>query len=156
MLNRIEAVQWDSFSQPEWNEPHSVASSLSKVMAATDAESCSSAYDSLLYSVGNNHAGTYYPVLLAIMPFLEAILLVGPQWPQRAVLCALDDLYASFHPEPGYEKVTIPETGEQEVEAVFRQGVRSFRNTLECIVSSESQNSPLARELLSLLSDDAD
>jgi hypothetical protein len=155
MLNRIEAVQWASFAQPEWNKPHSVVNSLSKVIAATDAESCSSAYDSLLYSVGNNHAGTYYPVLLATMPFLEEILLVGPQWPQRAVLCALDDLYASFHPEPGYEKITIPETGEQEVEVMFRQSVRSIRSTLECIVSSGNPNSSLARELLSLLSDDA-
>lgn len=155
MFHRIQAIEWASFAQPEGNKPHTVVNSIAKVMAATDAASCSSAYDSLLCSVGNNHAGTYYPVLLATMPILQEILLDGRPWSQRAVLCLLDDLYASFHAEPGYEKITIPGSGEQDVDAVFRQGMQSFRSTLEGIVSCGNPNSSLARELISLLNDDA-
>ena len=155
MLNRIDAVQWATYPQPEWNKPHSVVSSLSKVMTAKDAQSCSSAYESLLYSMGNNHAGTYYPVLLAAMPFQGEILLNGPRWPQRAVLCALDDLYASFHPEPGHEKISLRGESDQEVDVLFRRSVQSFRGTLERIESSANENSSLARELIGLLSDDA-
>jgi hypothetical protein len=155
MFSHVEAVEWAAFAQPEWNKPDSVVNALSNVMTAKDAASCSSAYDDLLYAVGNNHAGTYYPVLLAAMPALEAILLSGQHWPQRAVLCILDDLFASFCPEPGYEKALLPERGMQDVQLVFRRSVHALRNTLEHIAERESPNSALAHDLLSLLNEDA-
>lgn len=155
MLNRIEAVQWNAFAQPEWNKPHSVPDALAKLMAATDVESCSSACDKLLYSVGNDHAGTYYPVLLAVLPFLEEAVMQGAHWPQRAALSVLDDLYASFHPEPGYEQAVLPGVGAQEIESRFRHRVKALSSALAQIASNNTPNAEIAGDLLGLLSEDA-
>jgi hypothetical protein len=150
MLDRIKAVQWQIYIQPEWNKPSSVADALAKILRTEIG-----AYDALLYAVGNNHAGTYYPVLLAVMPFLEEIIQSSEASPQRTVLSILDDLFASFHPEPGYEEAEIPELGRQKIEVIFKQRIRALVPALELIVGSGGSNSSLARELLCLVSEDA-
>jgi hypothetical protein len=152
LLETINAVPWATFPQPEWNDGSSVPKALAKVLEANDAKSCSAAYDSLLYAVGNNHAGTYYPVLLTVMPFLGAILEHGEIWPQKVVLCVLDDLFASFQPEAGYEN---SEEGIDEVEKAFKQAVRTLLPLLEKISKGEGTNSNLARELHNLVLSDA-
>lgn len=154
MPSQIETIEWEHFAQPEWNTSHSVATALSTVMAATDAESCASAYDNLLYALGNNHAGTYYPILLAVMPVLETIINSGQPWPQRAALSALDDLYGSFHPEPGYEHVNLPEGDTLDLESAFRRTVHGLRDALEQISETGNPNASLATDLLSLLNED--
>jgi hypothetical protein len=55
VLDRINAIPWSEYAQPEWNKPDSVVDALAGVVRA-DGRAC----DSLLYAVGNNHAGTYY------------------------------------------------------------------------------------------------
>ena len=121
----------------------------------SDAATCSSAYNALMYSVGNNHAGTYYPVLLAAMPFLEQAAMEGSLWPQRAALSALDDLFASFHPEPGYEQASLNGADSQEIEPVLRRRVRALRDSLERIAQGESPNASIAESLVDLLNEEA-
>ncbi len=154
MLRQIETVSWSAYAQPEWNKPHSVPSALSKLFDASDAASCSTAYEGLLYAIGNNHAGTYYPVLLAVMPFLEQAVMDESLWPQRAALSVLDDLFASFRPEPGYESATLQGADSQEIEPVFRQRARALRESLASIARGDSSNARIAEELLELLNDD--
>jgi hypothetical protein len=150
MLDRINAVPWSNYAQPEWNKPTTVADALAKVARAE-----SGAHHSLLYAVGNDHAGTYYPVLLAVMPFLEEFIHGGEASSQRAALCVLDDLFASFHPEPGYEEYDLPEAGKQRVEVAFTQRMHALGPALERLASAGGPNSSLARQLLELLSEDA-
>jgi hypothetical protein len=151
LLRQIESVPWSQYGQPEWNEPRSVAAALANVAAATDGASCTAAYDSVLYALGNNHAGTYYPVVLAALPVFESFLNSQAHWPQRCALCILDDLFASFHPEAGFEAVSIHGTLEN-VEVSFRAGVRSFRLLLEALTKEAGPNAKLASDLLSLVS----
>ena len=150
MLDRINAVPWGHYAQPEWNKPNSIAEALAKVVRADPG-----AYNSLLYAVGNNHAGTYYPVLLAVLPFLEEILHVGEPASQRVALCVLDDLFASFQPEPGFEEFDPPEGGTQRVEAAFKQRIHQLGSVLDRIDSAGNSNSLLASQLRQLLSEDA-
>jgi len=150
MLDRIKSVEWWSHAQPEWNKPTSVADALAKVVRSENG-----AYDSLLYAVGNNHAGTYYPVLLVVMPFLEELIHSGEPSQQRIALSVLDDLFASFHPEPGYEETETPDVGRQNVEVAFKQRVRALVPTLKAIVASGGENSSLAQQLVSLASENA-
>lgn len=151
MLDRIKSVEWRNYAQPEWNKPTSIVDALAKCV-----ESDSAGYDSLLYAVGNNHAGTYYPVLLAVMPFLEELIHIGGPSQQRAAMCVLDDLFASFHPEPGYEEIETTDGRRQSVEGVFRQRVRALAPTLEVIAGSGTANSSLASQLLCLVNADID
>ena len=155
MISRIEAIHWSEYAQPEWNNSRSVPDALAQLIGAADAESGSFAYDSFLFAVGNNHAGTYYPVLIAAMPFVEEVAVRGPRWPQRSALSVLNDLFGSFHPEPGYEKALLPDIGLQEIETLFRQRVRAFGSSLADIAGGQKPNSQVARDLLDLLTEDA-
>lgn len=155
LLQKIESIPWSEFAQPEWNEPESVPLALSCAANACDAESCNAAYDKVLYALGNNHAGTYYPVLIAALPVIESMIRWDSLWPQRAALCLLDDLFASFAPEPGYERANIG--GEDKDMAVaFRSGARSFRPMIQHLAHGNGPNAQLASDLVMLMSDSND
>jgi hypothetical protein len=88
--------------QPEWNQSSSLSSAFDKILAAHDEDSTEVAYTTLLYAIGNNHAGTYYPIVLAIIPFAQQVLSESGTWPCRAILDVLVDLVESFQPEPAH------------------------------------------------------
>jgi hypothetical protein len=96
-------MQEPAYPQPGWNTPGSVQEALEAAFNASDKESSEAAYHRLLYAIGNNHAGTYYPVVLTMFEEFEAILHSGKPWPQRTVIEALIDLLLSFTPEPGHD-----------------------------------------------------
>lgn len=143
--DRIRATPWDRYAQPEWNTSSSVADALVNASLANDAASGSSAYNNLLYAIGNNHAGTYYPVLLPVMSFLSEILCTGSPQAQTTVLSLLDDLVASFHPEPGHE----------DIEPMFLAEARSLGSVLEELAAGYGHVSGIAKDLLITLSMDA-
>jgi hypothetical protein len=143
MIDRINAIRWSEYAQPEWNKPGSVVDALSSVARGEE-----SAYDDLLYAVGNNHAGTYYPVLLPVMPFLEEIVDKGDAPSQRVALDVLLDLFGSFQPEARYEQIDLPAGGKRSVEAILEERVHAFRPVLKRIVSEGGPNAPLAGSLL--------
>ena len=58
--------------------------------ASTESEA-STAATTLLSAVGNNHAGTYYPIVLEVVLFLREILESGSDWARTAVLNVLID-----------------------------------------------------------------
>ena len=152
MLERIRVTPWRNYPQPEWNIETSVADALVSVCQASDGNSSSAAYDKLLYAVGNNHAGTYYPVLLAVMPFLEEVLRLGEPWPTRTVLCTLGDLFGTFQPEVGHESAThFP--GNCGVAQAFSQSVLKLSPILGTIARSCEFNAELATEILGLVNE---
>ncbi|MGY4831049.1 hypothetical protein ACVNIS_20920 [Sphaerotilaceae bacterium SBD11-9] len=92
-----------AWPQPEWNDEGSLALALQRLREAHDESSANEASDQFLWAVGNNHTGTFYPVVLAALPELEKLLVEGSIWAQRAVLESLIDLGGSFVPEEGHE-----------------------------------------------------
>ncbi len=91
------------FPEPEENGPGTLSTAL-RALASVDSETTAwRAYDALLYAVGNNHAGTYYPIVLIMMPGLGELLRRGLSWTQFAIVQALTDLVFSFEPAPGFE-----------------------------------------------------
>ncbi len=81
MLNGLKHVRWEEFSQPSWNDAEAVPSALRALADTTEIDDFTS-YNRLLYAMGNNHAGTYFPVALPTIPFLAQVL-------KRARLAAL-------------------------------------------------------------------
>ena len=106
MFEGILAVPWLSFPQPEWNSPDDVPSALRLVASAASERESHAAYDDYLYAVGNNHSGSYYPVVVPTIPFLGEVLVEGGEWAKWTAVQALIDLTASFEPERGYERMT--------------------------------------------------
>ena len=68
-----------------------------------DESNANRAYDAFLWAIGNHHAGTFYPVVLDILPETEQILTNGNPWAQRAVMKSLINLGGSFAAQGGYE-----------------------------------------------------
>jgi hypothetical protein len=85
----LSHVDWRRESQPRWNEADTVPSALRALASCKDKVDSERAYNSVLSSLGNNHAGTYYPVVLAMMPCLEFILSLGEPIPQEMAMCVI-------------------------------------------------------------------
>src|ERR1035437_4067647 len=124
-------VNLASFPQPEWNNATSLERAFQRVAMVSTKPESSDAYNEVLYAVGNNHAGTYYPVVLAAAPLIEQILREGTEWSQHTVLEALIDLCGSFQPEPGYELFQAPLEQEPKPLAIL---LKESVSTLEPLV----------------------
>lgn len=75
------ASVFGQFPQPESNDAGAVDAALQALRCARDEPTSKEAYDAFLWAVGNNHAGTYYPVILAVLPEIEQILVSGELGP---------------------------------------------------------------------------
>ncbi len=85
-----------------FDAPDSLNAALAAIERAHDEASCVRAAEILLDAVGNNHAGTYCPLVLAAVERTTEILQGSNAWSQRAVLEALIDLCGSFEPDQAY------------------------------------------------------
>lgn len=141
----------DAYPQPQWNGPGSVSAALQEVMRARDVESSAAAYNELLQVLGNNHAGTYFPVVLAVMPALEKILQSGKPWPQRTVLEALIDLLTSFHPDPAHESFKGAS-----LSAALRERILALKPLLGSLSSDNPMTNKSAQDLLRCLEESHD
>lgn len=76
---------------------------LLRLLGATGERTANDACHAVLFGIGNDHKGTYYPAALSAVPLLVRIAVDGPPWPAYAAVEVLTDLLISFAPEPGYE-----------------------------------------------------
>lgn len=109
----------------------------------------------MLFALGNDHAGTYYPVVLAALPFLGAILREGGLAARLRTLDVLLDLRGSFEPEPFFE--LLPD-GTRSLKALLQERMRTLADLVERrqAVAECPEEARLAGELLVLLRSGAD
>ena len=107
LLQGLEGISWTSYPQPQWNRQDQVPAELQALVACDSEQAAQRSYNALLYALGNNHAGTYFPVILPALPFLGRILEHGNEFSRGAVLDIIIDLYCSFGPEAGFETVDL-------------------------------------------------
>jgi Ni/Fe-hydrogenase subunit HybB-like protein len=92
MLESIDSIDWGAFSQPDWNGRDHVPLAIRALAGATTEAAATEAYHRLLYALGNDHAGTYYPVVLPVVPFMQEIVERGTAWARIRALDILIDL----------------------------------------------------------------
>lgn len=143
-----DLADYHAYPQPEWNGADSVSAAVGNVMQAHDEKSSSSAYNRLLHALGNNHAGTYFPVVLAAMPALEKILRSGKPWPQRTVLEALIDLLTSFQPDPAHGTLQGAS-----LSAALRERILALKPLLGSLSTDNSMTNKSVQDLLHCLDD---
>jgi hypothetical protein len=141
-----DIVDFNAYPQPQWNDPDTVSVALAHGINAHNEESSWAAYDRLLYAVGNNHAGTYFPVVLAVFPSLEVILRDGTPWPRHTVLQVLIDLFSSFQPDPGHDV-----SQEASLLAAVRHRIVSLKPYLASLTVDNGITNKSAQELLNCL-----
>jgi len=146
MLERIDLPDLTAFSHPAWNDAQSMASAFHAILTAHNEASCVAAYNQLLCAVGNDHAGTYYSVALAIPPLLEGILRDGGVWSQDAALQVLIEICGSFKPELGQEIYQgIP------LDSLIRQASVRLVPLVKSLAKEQSIAAKSARELLEII-----
>lgn len=136
------------FPQPESNDSGSIEAALGALRNAEDEATALEAYDAFLWAVGNNHLGTFYPVILGVLPEIEQILVGGTVWAQQAVLESLIDLGGTFVPEPGYE-----EHLGVSVHQALRAFIHSMRSHIAPLASGNGPRARSAADLLELIDD---
>ena len=136
------------FPQPESNDAGAVETALLALRSAHDKPTSREAHDAFLWAVGNNHAGTYYPVILAVLPEIAQILVSGTAWAQRATMEALIDLGGSFVPEAGHEN----HLGAS-VQQTLNAFIHSMRDHIAPLASGDDARAISARDLLELIDD---
>lgn len=144
----MRPLNLDHFPQPQANDAGTVEAALEALWTAHDEASAVDACDAFLWAMGNNHAGTFYPVVLAVLPEIEQILVSGGAWAQRAAIEALIDLGGSFVPEEGYETYLGGS-----VQDTLKMFVRSTRRHLLPLASGDDARAKSAIELLELIDD---
>ena len=135
MFDDLDRIPWVSLPQPEWNAPDAVPRALRGLAAARSAAAGNAAYTSYLYAIGNDHAGTYYPLVLRTVPFLKAILEQGPEMARRAVVEVLIDLAAAFEPEPGYETLELPGGEQADVAAELDAAIAQLSDVVRAVAA---------------------
>lgn len=151
MLEQLGSIQWSSLPQPPWNVDGSVPDAIRALASCQSQRETLSAYHSFLFAVGNNHAGTYFPVVLSTVTFLFEVIAVGTDHSREATLDVLIDILCSFEPEPGFE--TDPSTGSAVKPALLSlvSLYRSRIDALACAGDSSQRVRRLAVQLLNAL-----
>jgi len=154
MLENVDRIAWLSLAQPRWNREDAVPTALRGLGLCVSESTSRDAYDKVLDALGNNHAGTYYPVVLAALPFFGEILQGGGEWARIATLDILVDLSGSFAPESGFEMVVSP-TGERSaLRVLLQQGIAGLSAQIRAFAMSDTagqRERELASELLNCL-----
>lgn len=154
MLEGVDVVPWTSLPQPESNRSDAVPCALRRLGAATSEQQANKAYHQFLFAIGNNHAGSYYPVVLEAVPFLGEILESGDEWAQARTLDILIDLLASFGPEPGHETIEGAGGVRLQVDVLLGERIGRLSPAVEALaqdVTRDACTRELAVELLGYL-----
>lgn len=150
-MTNMRPLDLAHFPQPESNDSGSVEAALDALHNAEDESTANEAYDAFLWAVGNNHAGTFYPVVLGVLPEIELILINGKAWAQRAVMESLIDLGGSFVPEDGYENYLGAS-----VQRALIESIHSMRHHVAALANGNDARAKTAMDLLELIDDQAD
>ncbi len=151
MLHGLDQIHWSHYAQPTWNAVDEVPSAIRALADGADLDR-QRAYNRMLYALGNNHAGTYFPVVLPAIPFFGEILR-GPELVARLrTLDVLIDLVGPFGPDLEHEEVDSV-AGLRSLKAMVQEAVASLSGDVERLHRGpeDDEEARLAGELLELL-----
>jgi hypothetical protein len=155
VLEGLDSIDWDRRPQPADNAPGKVPRRIREAAAADeDDDEGYSAYHNMLYALGNNHAGLYFPVAVHAVPFLGEIMREGTPYASHVALNVLYDLTVSFVPEAGYETIVVPGQGERPLQTVLREAVAALSDVLRRdadAAQSEPYHAEMCRTILGVL-----
>ena len=99
--NKIKSVNWDKYSGPEYYAPNRLIESLISLSKFDESQAKNGLDNEVLFSVGNNHAGTYYPAILDAADLLIELERSSEiEATRKCAYVILNDLYY-FGPELG-------------------------------------------------------
>jgi hypothetical protein len=153
ILRAVDEVDWSAYAMPpseRWYRPGDVPKAFRRLVTATDQEEAWAAYDTVLYAVGNNHAGCLYPAAVPAAPFLLRVVRELAGWPRWATLEILIE-YLCF--EVDREVFVDPAGSMIDAKAAIIATVGSIREDIERLAQQPAADptAKSARDLLELL-----
>lgn len=149
--HEIVKFDWSIYSGPDYYEPKNVPLALLELINLENEEDNNAVYNSVLSAVGNNHGGTYYPVIERAIKYIIGTAL-GSEF-EVARNCSLNmliDLYATFDAEIcKYTKITF-----EDLEKVVSNEIEEIKPELISILNyskESSRNKELASDLLACI-----
>jgi len=146
MLDSIGQLNLAGYPQPSSNGRSAIIEALNRVIAECEEDSSNTAYNQFLFAVGNNHAGTYYPVVLAVIPVLGDMLRDGSLYARSWVLNVLIDLCGPFVPEFNHRHFR----GEP-LQKLLIQSVAELLPIIQSLAVSDGMVAQDAKELIDLI-----
>jgi hypothetical protein len=153
-LEPLATTSWASYAQPPASRPNAISDAIYRLAAASTADEAALAYNAFLFAVGNNHAGTYFPVVIDTLPFLEKIIRDGSVVARNATLDALIDLVGSFEPDPAFQSIATGLDEKRLVRDVLRERVAALDDLITRFaldLSAERETRERAGALLDLI-----
>lgn len=154
MLETVDQLDSSSRQRPRDGRPGEVAEALRALAFAASDRAAGDAYHRVLFAVGNDHGGSYFPIVLDIVPYLGEILAAGTRRVRARTLDVLLDLVCSFGPDP--DVVSHDGVRRDELPNLLRSRVRSLRPILDGLIadSSAPDVQKLAQDLVQHLTDE--
>jgi hypothetical protein len=146
MLEGLDDIAGGNYAQPM--SPETVPTQPRRLASATTGEQIRVAYSCVLYAFGNNHAGTYYPVVLPAIPFLGELLRDGTAVVRECVLDILIDLSGTFWPEPGFAMIRDSDGVERSLRHALHEAVGTLRADIQGGRVDPARSFALVTELL--------
>lgn len=141
IVDRINQVDWSQYSGIDFYEPKDVAKSLIDLALLTDEKHVEKVANNILYTIGNNHAGTYYPAIIDAIDFIiYAALNTEHSVSSRCALAILDDIYGSFCADisnySGCTSTELEALVNQKIEALlpFLQSIPEQKDLVDLII----------------------
>jgi len=103
-------VDWPRYPGPPDYHPDDVEPSLAALLEVSDEASMWAAYNSVLYAIGNNHAGTLFPASIPALSRVATCLRSPNRWVCTAAGEILTELLA-FEFNPSYSPIPACDSG---------------------------------------------
>ncbi len=147
----LETEDLDRLTRPPWTAPGEVAAALRALADPSDLDR-QGPYHRVLYALGNDHAGTYFPVAVPAVAALGETLRSGSPIARLRALDVLLDLVGSFCPEPCYAEIETV-VGPRPLNEVLRETANAIRVDVEHRRRNPEcdEEAMLAGELLGLI-----
>ncbi|MBW8182161.1 hypothetical protein [Shewanella nanhaiensis] len=112
IINKLESIDWSQYCGPEYYDPDTVTPALLSLLYLENPSEANDVGDKLLFSIGNNHAGTYYPAILSALEIIIEIEQESKESIRKTCAGAVLGDLSSFEPDPdlgNYSGTTLEE-----------------------------------------------
>jgi hypothetical protein len=96
LLDAVDRVAWGAYGGSEYYDEREPPSAFRQLVEAHDEASAHAASSAMLFAIGNNHRGTYYPAARAAVPLLVQAAATLDGWPRWSAVDVLTDLMLDF------------------------------------------------------------
>lgn len=142
-------IDWAAYAQPWGQSPDTVPGLLARLVSIEDG-SRDDLRNRLLTALGNDHAGTYYPIAVPAVRCLAEVLRAGTDAARWQALEIAIDLLGSFEPDPN----VVPVSDREALNTALREAGELLRPLAQQLADGSRGSAAVhksARELLTIL-----